>query len=237
MENLGPVRKAIEFHKRTSDVGRQDDTYRLDRNDAEDYFGILPKWRSKLINYFDSLHEQGEKVVHVDICGRASARSLGADKSYFLSLNPGEFRKAISHKGDVFIDGDVFSPKDFLRLKKRLEEDGARPALVTFKPVAGLQNYFGAGMKVEGVPNYKEITHARLEKRLEEVVAILRPGGYVFLERPFQFDSGFINALEGKSQNEFDISIALKRIAKRLKCKIEIASVITGPYFLLHKKE
>ena len=112
-----------------------------------------------------------------------------------------------------------------------MNKDNARPALVTFEPVAGLGSYQWGDKYVS---NYKSITYGRLEKRLVEMIHILRPGGYIYLERPFQME-GLAEFFQSKSQKDYDISIHLKKIARQQKCTIEISSCIGGPYFLLNK--
>ncbi|MFA5954700.1 MAG: hypothetical protein WC817_04150 [Patescibacteria group bacterium] len=232
MGKFKQVREAVEFQKETSAGQQSHDYYNLDRRDASEYFALLPKWREQITTYFQALHGSNEEVVHVDICGRATAEKLGADKSYCFSLKTPESRRVV-RPNDVFIDGDIFSNADFSNLLERLKQENVAPALVTFEPVVGLQSY-DPRLNLKHNPRYREVVYGQLEKRLRAAVAILKPGGYVFLERPFQSD-GTADFFQGKPQKKWEISLAVKKLARELHCSIEIASEITGPYFLIHK--
>lgn len=115
---------------------------------------------------------------------------------------------------------------------ERLKRDNISPALVTFEPMAGLNRY--QSMYNAENPIYENVTYGQLEKRLEEIVEILKPGGYIYLEKPFQF-SGTADFFRGIPQKQWEITLNIKKLAERLKCKIKIATKISGPYFLIQK--
>jgi len=232
IDGFRQIRETIKLHNSISKNKDPDDNYRLDRYNVNSYFDIHEKWRDKICSYFHELHDAGEKVVHVDICGRATARSLGADISYCFSFKTPLFR-SILEPNNVFIDGNIFNTSDFSSLINRLRKDNARPALVTFEPVAGLQDYH---LLAEHVPDYMKITYGQLEKRLTDMIGILRPGGYIYLERPFQFGT-LADSFLRKDQKDYEISLSLKKISRLEKCRIEISSVIGGPYFLINKND
>lgn len=233
MENFGQIRKAIESHKQRSNENRpHDDEYRVDRYDASRYFAPHPKWGNQIREYFQELHNRNEEVVHVDVCGRATAEKLGADKSYCFSLKTPGVRKIVSEPNNVFIDGDIFNTEDFSNLIERLKQDNISPALVTFEPMAGLNRY--EPMHNAENPIYENVTYGQLEKRLEKIVAILKPGGYVYLEKPFQ-SNGTADFIRRIPQKQWEITLNIKKLAERLKCKIKIATEISGPYFLIQK--
>lgn len=238
MENFGQIRKALELHKKSTQETAEAnprDNYRVDRSGAERYFASHPEWQRKIQEYFRRIHSKGEEIVHVDVCGRASAENLGADKSYCFSLKTPEIKKALSNPGDIFIDGDIFNSKDFSDFINKMEEDGVQPALVTFEPIVGLQAHTPTSTKTEVSENYKEVTYHQLEKRLIDMIKILKPGGYIYLSRPFQFDDTARDFMEGKSVEDWTLPVEVKRIAEEWGCKLEISGGIGGPYFLLQK--
>ncbi len=227
------VRKTIDFHHSVFPKKMENDYYRLDRSSAINYFDIHPTWKKKIQLYFQTLRDQKEQAVSVDICGRAHGESLGSHKSYSFSINPSDICKIFAPKSQVFFSGDIFNSNNFAEFLTLIKDD--KPALVTFEPVAGLQTY-GPEIKIEGAPQYKEITYNILAKRLCDIISIVRPGGYVYLEKPFQFDADhFINALSQKPKNQFTLCLAMKKIARKMKCKIEISPDVGGPYFLIKK--
>lgn len=241
MENLGEIRKVIEHHKEISDKQRgNDDMYRVDIYDASRYFESNPRWEKKIEEYFKEIHSVGENVVYVDICGRASGVRLGADKTYTFSLKTPETRKIISQPGDIFIDGDIFNSKDFFEFITIIEDGGVPPALVTFRPIVGLEKH-DPELQSKNILNYnKEVTYQQLIKRLQKMISVLRPGGYIFLEKPFQTmgikeSVGDVFSGERTPQDQWEISLAIKKLIRELKCKIEIDSEIGGPHFLIRK--
>jgi hypothetical protein len=144
-----------------------------------------------------------------------------------------ETDKMISGSTNVLFDGDIFDSRNFNKFLSTLRQDSTAPSLVTFRPVAGLQNYSPIHA-IQGVPMYEEITYRQLAKRLEGMVEILRPGGYIFLQHPFQSEV-IDNFLSGKKQNQWGISLRIKGLARKCKCRIEINSAPAGPCFLVNK--
>ncbi|MES3005447.1 MAG: hypothetical protein V4664_00710 [Patescibacteria group bacterium] len=232
MEGYNKIRKAVEIHTDISDEKRERDHYDLDRVSTSEYFKLHPKWEKGIKTFFGKLHEKGEGVAHVDICGRTDARSLGSDVSYCFSLKASDIRKSAADKSTIFIDGDIFNPNDFDLLIKRLKEDGVSPALVTFEPVAGLQSHFPEFKKE--VPMYEKVTYGQLEKRFRQIINILKPGGYVYIAKPFQF-LGIEDFLRNKLKEEYEMSIRMKELASEEGCTIEISSELGGPYYLVRK--
>lgn len=229
--NLSDTRKVLEFHREISNDSS--DFYRLDRIDISGYFSLNPKFSRRISDYFQELHNQNKKVVHLDICGRASGISMGADKSYLFSLKIDSFKRIIANSEDILIEGDIFNSNDFSKFLNIVKSDGYSPALITFVPVAGLQDYY-PGFNEDVSNNYAEITYGLLEKRLKECVAVLPVGGLIFFEKPFQM-MGLADFLQRKQQNQYEMSMYVKKQARRLKCKVEINSDLGGPYFLLQK--
>jgi hypothetical protein len=238
MENFGSIRKALELHKKSTEETREannTDHYRVDRSNAERYFALHPEWQRKIKKYFQHIHSKGETVVYVDICGRASGDSLGADKTYCFSLKTPEMAKVFTSDNTSFIDGDIFNSKDFSNLLDKIEEGGVQPALVTFEPIVGLQAHTPDYTKKEVSENYKEATYQQLEKRLVDMIEILKPGGYVYLSRPFQFDDSARDFMQGKPVEEWSLSLQVKRVAGEHGCTVEVSGGLGGPYFLIKK--
>lgn len=235
MSTFTEIRKVITAHHLISSSKPFDDRYRLDRPETYQYFTIHKEWSTKLHNYFSELHSNNERVVHIDICGRSGARSMGADISYCLSLYTTDFAKEIAAPHKILFDGDIFTTKHFDSFVSFAKKDVA-PALITFEPVAGLQAY-SPGLHQDKLSSlYKEITYQQLIRRLRIGIELLRPGGFMYLERPFQFDSShFIDIFNKKSFKDFTLSIEIKKLLKRRKCKIEIRGHLGGPYFLIQK--
>jgi len=236
MNNYSQIKKTINFHRMVSIENQKgNDYFRVDRSDTSRYFDLHSKWEIKVADYLRTLRQQGFKVVHADICGRTNAHSLGADKSFCFSFKTSEITKALASKEQVFFDGDLFNSKRFSEFISLIKQES--PALVTFNPMAGLQSYGFYQQGVKDISLYKKITYQVLINRLHQIIEVVRPGGFIFLEKPFQFDSeiaaGFILR---KPQNQWTISLALKKIARKMKCTIEISSEIGGPYFLLKKR-
>jgi|SRR5271168_2944511 len=233
MENFESVRKAVEHHNEISDERRDTDEYRLDRYDASEYFALFPKWKKTIEKYFAKLHNKGEEVVHLDVCGRADAQRMGADKSYLFSLKASEYRKDLSRPNNIFVDGDVFNPNDVRALTKKLEEDNISPALITFEPVAGLQAH-DPTLGHEDIPEYEAITYAQLGKVFGRMIRILKPGGYFYIAKPFQ-SMGISDFLQRLPQEQFEMSKKIKEMSADAECEVEVGKDIGGPYFLIHK--
>ncbi len=208
------------------------DHYRVDRSDVLNYFDISSKFKQKIKDFVLKLKEAGKVFSSVDICGRASGKHFGVSKSYLFSLKTNDVIRIFREENDVFIDGNIFNPNDFYNLIKEIKKMGIKPAFVTFMPMAGLQSFTPSSKD----KNREVIIYMILAKRLEKIIEVLLPGGFVMIERPFQFDRSMLEAFGGKTQNQFTLSIAMKKISKKLKCKIEILSNTGGPYFLIQKK-
>lgn len=230
------IRKVHEHHVRSTKKHLDDnpgDHYRVDRHNVMNYFGIFPKWRERVITLCSQLKKIGKLFSYIDICGRASGRLLDASVSYLFSLKTDDLDRILSDPNDIFIDGDIFKSADFNKLLQKVRMRGIQPAYATFMPMAGLQSYTPwTSIKI---PTYEAVTYAILAKRLAAIIDILLPGGLIMIERPFQFDGGMAEAYKRIPQNQYKLSIALKKFARKNKCKIEILSEISGPYFLIQK--
>ena len=228
------IRKAIEFNNEMSEKAQPTDgeRFRLNRYGAELYFTHFQKWREEIGSYFNEVKAQGDKVTYVDVCGRANGRKLGADISYCFSLQTPRSADWFHDEEDVLMEGDIFSAKDFYGFVSRIKEDGNQPSLVTFEPVAGLQDYSPGGQSKPTL--HREVTYQRLENNLKKMIEIVRPGGYIFLGKAFQLDD-LGDFFARKKPEEYTTSLNIKRIAKETKCSLRIQGDIEGPYFLLRK--
>lgn len=207
--------------------------YQLDRLDAAKYLWGMPEWKSAISEFFQGLLRLGEKVVYVDICGRSNAASLGADKNYSFSLQPTDHH-GFRCGGEVRVQGDIFSAKDFYSFVNLLRRNGDHPALVTFEPVAGLQSH--APRLLDNPPTLQlEVTYQRLENNLRKMIQIVRPGGFIFLECPFQ-GMNFRDWFEKKPVEQYESSLWVKDFCTANKCDLQIVKTIVGPRYLLRKR-
>lgn len=201
------------------------DYHQVDRNHTYEYLKSFPKWIEKIEKYFEELHNKSLSVVHIDICGRTEAKSLGADKSYCFSLKASGITKAFAPAHQVFFDGDIFNTVDFSKFIKLIKSE--KPALITFEPLAGLENHMSS-------PN-KNITYGILLKRLRSLLRVMQPGGFIYISKPFHDVDMVVEFMEGKSQFEYTFSLKLKEFTKNMDCNIEVVSSLGGPYFLIQK--
>lgn len=165
----------IEHHQKISDeqiINNPSDHYRLDRYDASRYFALHKKRGEEIAECFKKIHNQKQKVVYADICGRATGEKLGADKSYCFSFKTPTSRQSVLELSNVlngrkkheavFVDGDIFNSGDFAHFLAQMKKDTSAPALVTFEPVAGLGDYQPIHNTVDILPNYRGITYQQL---------------------------------------------------------------------------
>lgn len=205
-----------------------------DNTSIYDYFSQFEKFKKRVVRLSDDLAEQKLEFIHVDICGRADADCYGSDRSFLFALNIDDdpsflqFRNATAYNGDIFRNRDC---RGFIRLLRSLN---VSPSLITFRPVAGLQRYDEPinGMDMEAS---RAIVYRQLEKRLFLFHEVLKPGGLIFMERPFQ-NMGFVDFAKGLPQEEWEVSLQIKRASKKLRCGYEIAKSIDGPHYLLTKR-
>jgi len=187
MGKFSEIRKVMRYYNSVEMIKAEaGDHYRLDRNNTREYFFLHKEWYKKIEKYVNE--QKGSNLIHLDICGRTSARTMGFNESYCFALKTSELIKKFALKNHHFFNGSLFNPNKFKNFIKLIKDSGKFPSLVTFEPVAGLQDY-GPKVLIEGVSNYRDIVFTYLSKRLCQVVEILKPGGFIYMERPFQFDS------------------------------------------------
>ncbi len=233
---FGHVRSILKYQKKQSDRGRASGDYfrGCDRYKAYEYLERFPDLVRTVRGYSKSLREVGEEIVHVDICGRATGESLGANRSYCFSLQASEDRIGWAAKEkNILINGDIFSSRQFGFFINRLKQDKAEPAIITFEPVAGLGKY-ESFQDATGMPKFKDICFRQLEKRFVALFELLKPGGYMFLGRAFQ-GQNISDWLSGKPTEEYATSLELKRITGKLKCRLQIIADPYGPYYFIRK--
>jgi hypothetical protein len=227
--NFKKIRSVEEEHNKISNQKREfnpSDYWPSDRKDASEYFIGNPKIREKIKDYFDQIHAKGESVVYVDVCGRAIGEKFGADKSYSFSFAvPGNKKILSTNDSQTLVYGDVLNSADFSQFLKMIKEEGIAPALVTFNPVAGLSQYNSMSIHPRPLPElYDEVTYQKLIKNFENVITLLRPGGYFYLSGPFV-------------DMDPDVLIAkVTEIAHGRLCEIEVLEGSQDlPYFLIRK--
>ena len=237
---IGNIRHTLRYLREVADIRQsQGEEYRLDRLHAEEYFrvgepreDIGRKLERAISEYTQDLKATGNhSLVFVDICGRATYGL--AEHNYSFSLQP---HNSIypQKQGECCVVGNIFDSKDFRVLLNMLNKNSHRPFLVTFEPVAGLENYNPLYLYKE--QNCADTTiYGCLEKRLAEIVEILLPGGYLFLGKPFQGMNLMDFFVHKIPQEEYVSSLWVKHLARKLKCSFRVVSCPTGPYWILRK--
>ena len=213
----------------TEEVRRSNphDFYGLDRAFTYNYLSDFPKWREMVVDFFREIRDANEEVINVDLCGSATATSLGADRNYSFRL--GEKYFSFEDSSMTLVQGDIFNPRQFGEFIYRLREETEGVALATFFPVAGLQSY-------TPLERNKDVVYAQLAKRFRQVVEVLRPGGFFLMRRPFEID-GLKEFLSHIPQEENDLSLYVKQAAKDSGCTVRINPTIHGPHFLIRKRK
>ncbi len=224
---LSGVREPLLRLRHTTEMALLEDHhhYGLDRVRPLEYFWGCDAWVHCVCRYLDSLHKKGDKVVYVDVCGRASGHFVGADKSYGFSLQPVDFH-IFRPEDDIAVQGDLFRLRDFSRFINLLRNRGDQPALVTFVPVVGLQAYTPEPRSLT-----EKVVYQRLLNNLRRMFEILRPGGFIYFERPFQLTEIW----NTKPYQEWGITLEIKKFCEKYNCNLDIVQYQTGPSFLLRK--
>jgi hypothetical protein len=213
------LRAALAHLHSISEKARQrDGYYRVDRHSIAAYFDLRNSWMRQLRSYLESLTNDKERIVCVDVCGRATGCRWGADHSYTYSLQPlGAFTGSAN---ESHVRGDLFNGREFGAFIKTIAANGERPAVVAFEPLAGLEAYIP--FESADLPAlYPRVVYQLLEKHLREMVKIVRVGGFLYIGPPFQF-LNIGDFLCKKPQNEYDLSLKMKKVARRLNCRIQI---------------
>ena len=232
------IRKAVLINRaKTQDcLAGNDHYYRVDRHQAGQYLGGLPKWQKRMRVYFNELRTQGVRTVYADICGRARGMDLGAEHSYTFSLQPvSKFYTKVPN--ETFIEGDVFNARDFYSFINLIRSRGDLLAFATFEPIVGLQSY----IPFESKEHRKSLLHSdvtcqRLANNLKKLIEVVRPGGYIFLDKPFQFGEydGLEEFFSGIPREQNKLSLWLKKFCRENRCSIEMDSII-GLRYLIRK--
>lgn len=188
--NWSDKRSAVNKLKETSETGSEFELtkegvadWEVYRSDASEYF-LSDEWQERVRNFFDKLHQNGEKAVYVDLCGTANGATLGADKSYGFSLQIPKNLETTSKY--VLIEGDIFSSKDFQKLLSQLKHD-EQPALVTFEPYGGIQGHIRptkdltSGEMPESEVKKAQAAYYKLGSNLKKLIEILKPGGFILI--------------------------------------------------------
>ena len=227
---LGNMRTIVRELQRTAQISLQiGEHYRLDRLNPFSYLDAFPRWHETIANYLRSLGQQGKSVVFADICGRASIPWVQAN--YSFSLQPIDFRSRLI--GTTSVEGDIFARHDFPRFIDLIAGQGHLPAWVTFNPVAGLQGYY-LPKDIALAELHHAIVYKRLAQHLELLIRVLRPGGYVFLGRPFSFMYAR-EFLCRVPQEKYAACLWAKDFCRQHHCSLQIGPSMSGPYWLIRK--
>lgn len=223
------LRRTHRYHR--DSCSRKPDFYNVDIFDAYQYFDCNHDYREQVLDYFQKLQDSEVPIVHLDICGRATVQSLGGDKSYCFSLKDPSGKDG---RGNQIVNGDLFCERDFNRFLREVRSQPVAPALVTFRPIVGLQSN-NPSLNGQRYAGFREVTEGILAKRFGQCANVLRRWGYMYLETPFQGES-FGEFLAGIPQEEWRLSLQIKELAERYHCNLQIEASIFGPKFLLRKR-
>ena len=224
------IRRVLKYHRDSSK--NQSSFYRVDTSSAYNYFNCNPGYREQVLNYFRKLNGEKIPIVHLDICGVATVQSLGGDKSYCFSLKDAS---GLDWQGNQIVRGDLFCGRDFNRFLSAVKSQPEAPALITFRPIVGLESNDPA-YNEERYEGFRKVTEGILEKRFGQCVSVLRRWGYMYLETPFQ-SGGLAEFIAGIPQDEWGLSRQVKDLAKKYHCNIQIEGSIHGPKFLIRKRK
>ncbi len=217
-----------QFRQLSREKQEGGERYRLDRLSAEAYMDVDAEFRKKVYHFLRTLRGSGEKVVYVDICGRAKLD--WADANYSFSLQENYWKS--DQIPERFV-GDLFSAKDFYGFLRMLRNNGHRPSFVTCEPVAGLNEYTVVGYKKTGP--YEEVLYQRLENNLRAMIKLLRPGGFIFLSRVRQGE-GFGEFLAHIPPEKRKATLFMKALCKSMRCSVDMSAWHGGtPNFLIRK--
>ncbi len=142
-------------------------------------------------------------------------------------------------KQDVIVDGDIFRMRDFYSFLALMRDRGDRPAFVTFYPMAGLQSYTPSISEERTRTRlHSPVTWQRLENNLRHLLEVMRPGGYIYLDRPFQLTGDDLGCWLRKMEiKDYDSVKWMKAFCKGKGCSVEFDRDISGVKFLLRKWE
>lgn len=233
---VSEIKAAIRWNREAAanDYPRDPYCYPVDRMHS-DYMSLQPKWQRKVYDYLWGLRMAGERVVYADICGRSTAKGLGADISYCFSLHASEMTRIMHPPEDVIVDGDLFRMRDFYSFLEMMRVRNDRPAYVTFYPVAGLQSYTPSEEKTR---LHERVTLQRLENNLRRLIEVVRPGGYIYMDRPFQLHGSDLGDWLAHPRVELKDYRSVKRMREFCagkRCSVEFDRDISGVKFLLRK--
>ena len=204
--------------------------YRVDRTWTDIYFFELDDWEKEIYAFATTVKDSGQSAIHLDVCGNTSARGLGYEHSYQFSMSTrGAWQEnCTACRGDIF---DKRALRDFLL---KIEAERGKLSFTTFMPMAGLQSH----SPDEDYVAHRDVLYQRLFQQLYLVLLHTHVGGYVLLERPFQFDYGdgrIENFLSRTPFKQSAFHTAVKVWAKRLKCSVRGKHNLTGGIWLLRK--
>ena len=237
---VSEIKEAIRWNREASAKAYPDDPhgYRVDRF-YMDYMSLQPKWERKVKRYIAELRQAKERVVYADICGRTTAAQWGVDLSYCFSLQASKIIRMRHPYEDILVDGDIFNMRDFYSFLALMRDKGDNPAFVTFYPMAGLQRYTPHDSeRAIKTRLHPRVTWQRLENNLRRLLNVMRPGGYIYIDRPFQFAGDDLGDWLRRPRVELKDYTSvkwMKAFCKGKQCSLEFDRDICGTKFLIRK--
>ncbi len=197
------------------------------RLDAAEYFTRfwsrrLDEAEVEVRGYLEDLQRRGQVIAYADVCGRATAYSLGASINFTFSMTPAP----LAAEKCANLSGDVLNVQDFRRFVSTIRSSGHRIAFATFEPVAGLVGYVieSRRMTPKDVSAFASVVYTRLRKNFLRFHEVMRDDGYILLGHPFRVLA------------PIGFTAALTSIARPLGYRVEALDVADGERWLLRRK-
>ena len=209
--------------------------YRSRRNGVSNYNGINNVFMDDIASHISKIKNKNKPLVHLDLCGRLNAFSLGADVSYMFTL--GASHKNVNLGSNEFlVDGDIFNNNDYQNLLNIISKNNHKVSFITFEIIAAFRKYEGNGILNESSPLVNHI----LKKRLDSSLKLLEKDGIMYLSSPFHIGrkEDFIVNINGnyeKEIGELSVTKGIVNIAKKNNCEVKYADAYRGPFYLIIK--
>ncbi len=210
--------------------------YRSRRKDVSAYFGIKNIFMDDIASQINKIKTKTSPFVHLDLCGRLNAFSLGADVSYMFTLGA-SYKGVNSISNEFLVDGDIFNNADYQNLLNIISKNNHKVSFITFEIISALKKYEGNGV----LNNSSPLVNSVLKKRLDSSLKLLEREGIMYLSSPFSIgrNEDFIVNINGNYEKEIEelsVTKGIVDIAKKNNCEVKYRnSFVHGPFYLIIK--
>ena len=143
---------------------------------ADDFVEAFPHALNEIKHLFQS--DMSGKGAYIDFCGAASGASLGARKSYAVTLDA-------PHKNKPFLQditiGSLLERRTLHELFKKVRADGSKFLAGTIVPIGGFEHYLKKG----GMTPIMKVLEERYARAIAYIASQLEPGGVLYVEYLF----------------------------------------------------